>query len=80
MAAKALGVKPCQVPNYVADGELECRAEGNGVNKPHFVPLNSVNELREKRNTAGKNRGKSVKLPRPPYMLRQPRKCSKDLP
>jgi DNA-binding transcriptional MerR regulator len=53
VAAKALGVKPRQVRNYIAEGELEYRTEGNGVNKTYFVSINSVNELREKRNSAG---------------------------
>ena len=56
VAAKALGVKPRQVRNYIAEGELEYRTEGNGVNKTYFVSINSVNELREKRNSSGKPR------------------------
>ena len=56
VAAKALGVKPRQVRNYIAEGELEYRTQGNGVNKTYFVSINSVNELREKRNSAGKPR------------------------
>jgi DNA-binding transcriptional MerR regulator len=53
VAAKAFGVKPRQVRNYIAEGELKYRTEGNGVSKTYFVSINSVNELREKRNSAG---------------------------
>ncbi len=53
VAAKALGVKPRQVRNYIAEGELEYKAEGEGVNKAYLVSIDSVNELREKRNSAG---------------------------
>jgi hypothetical protein len=63
VAAKALGVKPRQVRNYITEGELEYRTEGNGVNKTYLVSVHSVNELREKRNSAGikprKDRGVS---------------------
>jgi hypothetical protein len=53
IAAKALGVKPRQVRNYIAEGELEYKAEGEGVNKTYLVSIDSLNELREKRNSAG---------------------------
>ena len=46
VAAKALEVKPRQVRNYITEGELEYRTEGNGVNKTYLVSVHSVNELR----------------------------------
>ena len=53
VAAKALGVKPRQVRNYIVEGELEYKAEGEGVNKAYLVSVDSVNERREKRNSGG---------------------------
>jgi hypothetical protein len=50
--AKAFEVKPRQIRNYIAKGELEYRADGDGVDRTHFVSTNSVNELREKPNSA----------------------------
>jgi len=53
-AARALGVQPRQVRNYIADGELEAVTEGSGVNRRYLVPIASVETLRQRRRTEGK--------------------------
>ncbi len=47
-AARALGVIPRQVRNYIAAGDLEGRKEGKGVNERWLVSISSVDALRQK--------------------------------
>lgn len=53
-AARALGVMPRQVRNYIAAGELEGRKEGKGVNERWVVSRSSLDTLRQKRHLEGK--------------------------
>ena len=53
-AARALGVIPRQVRNYIAAGELEGRKEGKGVTERWLVSISSVEALRHKRHSEGK--------------------------
>lgn len=53
-AARALGVIPRQVRNYIAAGELEGRKEGKGVTERWLVTISSVEALRQKRHSEGK--------------------------
>jgi len=56
-AARALGVIPRQVRNYIAAGELEGRKEGKGVNERWLVTISSVETLRQKRHSEGRMPG-----------------------
>lgn len=53
-AARALGVIPRQVRNYIAAGDLEGRKEGKGVSERWLVSISSVDALRQKRHSEGK--------------------------
>lgn len=53
-AARALGVIPRQVRNYIAAGDLEGRKEGKGVTERWLVSISSVEALRHKRHSEGK--------------------------
>lgn len=53
-AARALGVIPRQVRNYIAAGELKGRKEGKGVTERWLVSISSVEALRHKRHSEGK--------------------------
>jgi hypothetical protein len=53
-AARALGVIPRQVRNYIAAGDLEGRKEGKGVKERWIVSISSVEALRQKRHSEGK--------------------------
>lgn len=53
-AARALGVIPRQVRNYIAAGDLEGRKEGKGVTERWLVSIASVEALRQKRHSEGK--------------------------
>src|SRR3954451_8853649 len=53
-AARALGVIPRQVRNYIAAGDLEGRKEGKGVTERWLVSISSVEYLRQKRRSQGK--------------------------
>jgi microcompartment protein CcmK/EutM len=53
-AARALGVIPRQVRNYIAAGDLEGRKEGKGVKERWIVSISSVETLRQKRHSEGK--------------------------
>jgi hypothetical protein len=53
-AARALGVIPRQVRNYIAAGNLEGRKEGKGVTERWLVSISSVEALRQKRHSEGK--------------------------
>ncbi len=50
-AAKVLGVSRRSVQGYVRRGLLEAREEGEGVNKTFFVSIDSLNALRNRRNS-----------------------------
>lgn len=56
-AARALGVIPRQVRNYIAAGDLEGRKEGKGVTERWLVSITSVESLRQKRHSEGKPPG-----------------------
>ena len=53
-AARALGVIPRQVRNYIAAGDLDGRKEGKGVKERWIVAISSVETLRQKRHSEGK--------------------------
>jgi hypothetical protein len=57
-AARALGVIPRQVRNYIAAGDLEGNKEGSGVNERWLVSIASLEALRQKRQSEGKIPGK----------------------
>jgi hypothetical protein len=50
-AAKVLGVSRRSVQGYVRRGLLEAREEGEGVNKTFFISIDSLNALRNRRNS-----------------------------
>lgn len=54
VAAAALGVKPQQVRNYIAAGELESKTEGVGARRRYLVSMDSVEVLRTERLSEGK--------------------------
>ncbi len=54
VAAAALGVKPRQVRNYIAEGELEAKTEGAGAKRRYLVSIASVEALRAERHSEGK--------------------------
>ena len=54
VAAAALGVKPQQVRNYIAAGDLESKTEGAGVKRRYLVSMTSVEALRAERRSEGK--------------------------
>ena len=57
-AARALGVIPRQVRNYIAAGDLEGNKEGSGVNERWLVSIASLEALRQKRQFEGRMPGK----------------------
>src|SRR5215212_7991978 len=57
-AARALGVIPRQVRNYIAAGDLEGNKEGRGVSERWLVSISSLEALRQKRQSEGKVPGK----------------------
>lgn len=57
VAAEALGVNPRTVRAYIERGDLEARAEGEGIQKAYLVFIDSVYALRDRRGaSAGKPR------------------------
>lgn len=58
VAAAALGVKPRQVRNYISEGLLEAKTEGEGVNSRYLVSSDSVETLRAERHSESKRIGK----------------------
>ncbi len=57
IAAEALGVNPRTVRAYIERGDLEARAEGEGIQKAYLVSIDSVYALRDRRGgAAGKSR------------------------
>ena len=57
-AARALGVIPRQVRNYIAAGDLEGNKEGSGVTERWLVSIASLEALRQKRQSEGRMPGK----------------------
>lgn len=57
-AARALGVIPRQVRNYIAAGDLEGYKEGKGVTERWLVSISSVETFRQKRHSEGKVPGR----------------------
>jgi chromosome segregation ATPase len=57
-AARALGVIPRQVRNYIAAGDLEGNKEGIGTNERWLISISSLEALRQKRQSEGKMPGK----------------------
>jgi len=49
VAAEALGVNPRTVRAYIERGDLEAKAEGEGVEKAYLVSIDSVYSLRDRR-------------------------------
>jgi DNA-binding transcriptional MerR regulator len=64
VAAEALGVDPRTIRTYIRRGMLKARVEGEGVGKAYSVDIDSLQALRDARNTSGKrpqkNREKSA--------------------
>jgi len=56
VAAEALGVTLRTIHTYVHEGELEGKAEQEGINKRLLVSIASLDELRVRRETEGKFR------------------------
>ena len=56
VAAEALGVDPRTVRTYISRGDLEAKAEGEGVEKTYLVSIDSVYSLRDRRGMARKTR------------------------
>lgn len=69
VAAAALGVKPRQIRNYIAEGELEAKTEGAGAKPRYLVSIASIEALRAERHSEGKlpgqdrNGGESLAIP-----------------
>ncbi len=56
-AAAALGINPRRVRNYIFDGDLVAKTEGDGANKRYLVSTASLEELRLKLEAEGKLSG-----------------------
>src|SRR5215213_6932505 len=54
VAAAALGVKPQQVRNYIAAGELEAKTEEAGAKRRYLVSIASVEALRAEKHPEDK--------------------------
>jgi hypothetical protein len=62
VAAEALGVNPRTVRAYIERGDLEAKAEGEGIQKTYLVSIDSVYALRDRRGwSAGIRRQTRVK-------------------
>lgn len=59
-AAKVLGVSRRSVQGYVRRGLLEAREEGEGVNKTFYISIDSLNALRNRRNSEAHAQGSVV--------------------
>lgn len=63
VAAEALGVNPRTVRAYIERGDLEARAEGEGIQKAYLVSIDSVFALRDRRGaSAGKPRRSNAEV------------------
>ncbi len=49
VAAEALGVNPRTIRTYIEQGELEAKAQGEGIQKTYLVSIDSVYALRDRR-------------------------------
>ena len=54
VAAAALGVKTRQIRNYISEGLVEARAEGEGAKRRYLVSVASVEALRAEWHSEGK--------------------------
>jgi hypothetical protein len=57
VAATSLGVKPQQVRNYIANGELEAVTEGEGAKRRYMVSVSSLAALRAEWHSGGELAG-----------------------
>jgi len=74
IAAEALGVTLRTIHTYVHEGELEGKAEQEGINEHLLVSIASLDELRVRRETEGNSARKGGTLPdrrNPREMLRK---------
>lgn len=62
-AAAALGIKPRRVRDFISEGMLEARTEGEGPNRRYFVSVAGVEALREELHAEGKLPGQDLELP-----------------
>jgi hypothetical protein len=53
VAAEALGVSPRTVRDYIANGKLNAKPEGEGVERRWLVSIDSVHALRQARQSSG---------------------------
>src|SRR5215204_6538723 len=58
VAAEALGVDPRTVRTYINRGELDAKVEGEDVEKPYLVAIDSLHALRVLRGFPRKTRAK----------------------
>jgi hypothetical protein len=54
IAARALGIKSRQCRNLIHKGELEAKLEGEGVEQRYLVSIESLNRLRDQRQSSGR--------------------------
>jgi len=59
VAAEALGVNPRTIRTYIERGDLEAKAEGEGIQKTYLVSIDSLYTLRGSRGYPRKNRGQT---------------------
>jgi hypothetical protein len=55
VAAEALGVSPRTVRDYIANGKLDAKPEGEGVERRWLVSIDSVHTMRQARQSAGRS-------------------------
>jgi hypothetical protein len=55
VAAEALGVSPRTVRDYIANGKLDAKPEGEGVERRWLVSIDSVHTLRQARQSAARS-------------------------
>jgi len=63
VAAEALGVNPRTVRAYIERGDLEAKAEGEGIQKSYLVSIDSVYALRDRRGWSAGIRRQSREKP-----------------
>ncbi len=59
VAAEALGVNPRTIRAYIERGDLEAKAEGEGIKKTYLVSIDSLYALRDQRGYPRHSRGKT---------------------
>ncbi len=62
-AAAALGIKPRWVRDFISEGKLEARTEGDGPNRRYAVSTASVEALKDELHAEGKLPGQDLELP-----------------